>query len=151
MRHPSGPTRIRVHVSLAVLALAFLAMHVVVLATDRFAGVGWRGALLPMGAAYRPVPVTLGVIGAYAGILAGVTAALAGRVGARVWWPLHKVAAGTLLLVWLHAVRSGSDSRPLLALYVATGAAIAVLAVSRYAARTPADRRGDVVVARTAR
>ena len=80
------------HVSLSVFALAFIVLHVVVLATDSYAGVGSRGALVPMGSGYRPVPVTLGVIALCAGLLAGLTAALAGRVTGRVWWPIHKVA-----------------------------------------------------------
>jgi hypothetical protein len=141
---PGTATRIRVHISLAVFTFAFVVLHVVVLATDSYAGVGWRGALVPMGAVYRPVPVTLGLVGAYAGLLAGLTAALAGRVSARVWWPLHKVAALSLVLVWVHGVLSGSDSRLLTAVYVASGAGVALLAVSRYAARTPADRLSEL-------
>ena len=137
---PSAATRIRVHVSLAVFTLAFLVLHVVVLATDSYAGVGWRGSFLPLGAAYRPVPVTLGVLAAYAGLLAGLTAALAGRVAVRIWWPIHKVAALTLAAVWLHGVLAGSDTRLLLPLYLGTGGAVVLLALSRYAARTPADR-----------
>jgi hypothetical protein len=148
LTRPSTATRIRVHVSLAVFTLAFLVLHVVVLATDSYAGVGLRGALLPMGATYRPMPVTLGVIGAYAGLLAGATAAFAGRVTARVWWPIHKVAAVSLVLVWVHGVLAGSDTVVLLVLYLVTGAVVAVLALSRYAARTPNDRVEELTRAR---
>jgi hypothetical protein len=137
---PSAATRIRIHVSLAVFTLAFLALHVFVLATDSYAGVGWRGAFVPMGASYRPVAVTLGVLAAYAGLLAGLTAALAGRLAFRLWWPIHKVSALTLVAVWVHSVLAGSDTRLLLILYVTTGGVLVVLALSRYAARTPADR-----------
>jgi hypothetical protein len=137
---PSTATRIRLHVSLAAFTFAFATLHVVVLATDSYAGVGLRGAVVPMAATYRPVAVTMGVIGLYAGLLAGLTAALAGRVTARIWWPIHKVSALSLVLVWLHGVLAGSDTRLILALYLTTGAAIALLALSRYAARTPADR-----------
>lgn len=137
---PSAATRIRIHVSLAVFTLTFLVLHVVVLATDSYAGVGWRGALVPMGASYRPIPVTLGLIAAYAGLLAGLTAALAGRTAIRIWWPIHKVAALTLAAVWVHGVLAGSDTRLLLPVYIGTGGAIVLLALSRYAARTPADR-----------
>jgi len=88
-RRPSTVARIRAHAVLATFTLAFTVLHIVVLANDSYAGVGWRGALLPMGASYRPVPVTLGVIGLYSGLLSGVTAAMAGRLTARLWWPLH--------------------------------------------------------------
>ena len=107
LARPRPLTRLRVHVSLAVFTLAFTLLHVVVLATDPWAGVGWRGALLPMASAYRPVGVTLGVIAVWAGLVTGVTAALAGRVFAGVWWPVHKVAAAVLALVWVHGVVAG--------------------------------------------
>jgi hypothetical protein len=137
---PSAATRIRIHVSLAVFTLAFLILHVVVLATDSYAGLGWRGALVPMGASYRPISVTLGLVAAYAGLLAGLTAALAGRMAIRIWWPIHKVSALTLVAVWVHGLWAGSDTKLLLPLYVGTGGAVVLLALSRYAARTPADR-----------
>jgi hypothetical protein len=144
VRRPSTASRLRLHASLAVFTLAFTVLHIVVLATDEYAGVGWKGALLPMGSQHRPVPVTLGVIGLYAGILAGVTAALAGRFASRVWWPLHKVGSVSLVLVWLHGVLAGSDTLALLALYLGTGLAVVGLGVSRYAARTHADLVAEI-------
>src|SRR6185437_6510015 len=74
---PNPATRIRLHIVLAALTLALTIAHIVVLATDRFAGVGWRGASLPMQSAYRPAAVTLGVLGAWAGLV----------VAARRYWP----------------------------------------------------------------
>jgi len=149
-RRPSTVARIRAHAVLATFTLAFTVLHIVVLANDSYAGVGWRGALLPMGASYRPVPVTLGVIGLYSGLLSGVTAALAGRLTARLWWPLHKVSALALVLVWLHGVFSGSDSATLTTMYVLTGAAVVALAVSRYVTTTPADRVDELAQGATA-
>ncbi|HET9655691.1 MAG TPA: hypothetical protein VFP72_10080 [Kineosporiaceae bacterium] len=140
LRRPSTVSRIRLHVVLTAFTLAFTVLHVVVLATDHYAGVGWRGALLPLGASFRPVPVTLGVIGLYAGLLAGATAVLAGRLPARIWWPLHKVSGLALLLVWVHGLTAGSDTPALLGLYAGGGLLVLLLAVSRYVATTPADR-----------
>lgn len=141
---PSRATRLRLHVSLAVFTLAFTTLHVAVLATDPYAGVGWRGTLVPMASAYRPVPVTLGVIGLYAGLLAGLTAALAGRIGLRLWWPIHKVAVVSLALVWVHGLQAGADSAALRWMYVGTGAGVLALAASRYIARTRADRLDEL-------
>jgi hypothetical protein len=140
LHRPRTVTRIRVHAVLAAFTLAFTALHVVVLATDPYAGVGWTGALLPMGASYRPAPVTLGVIGLYSGLISGTTAALAGHMAARVWWPLHKVSAAALALVWLHGLLAGTDARPLLLMYGLSGAGVIALAASRYIATTPRDR-----------
>ncbi len=141
-RRPSAAARIRAHVSLAVFTAAFLVLHIVVLATDRYADVGWWGALLPMASGYRPLPVTLGVVATYSGVLAGITAALAGRWMARIWWPVHKVAAGCFVLALLHGVLSGADTPALVPLYAVTTAGLVVLAGSRYRAAARA-RRAD--------
>lgn len=134
-RGATMPIRMRVHITLAVLALGLIVLHVVVLATDRYAGVGWWGAALPMGARYRPVGVTLGVLGAWIGLLSGISAAAAGRLPWRFWLPLHRVAAVSFLLVWLHGVLAGSDTRPMLWLYLGSGALVLSFAVPRYVAR----------------
>ena len=54
--------RLRVHVLLAIFALVFVVLHVVVLAIDPWAEVGWWGALVTFGSEYRPLPVTLGLL-----------------------------------------------------------------------------------------
>ncbi len=141
---PSSAARIRIHVSLSVFTLVFTVLHIVVLATDKYAGVGWWGSFVPMGATYRPLPVTLGVIGLYAGLAAGITAALAGRVSRRVWWPVHKVAIVSLALVWAHGILAGIDTPAIVAMYVLTGGAVVGLAVSRYVSTTHRDEAEDL-------
>lgn len=136
-RGRSAMTRMRAHIVLALLTFGFIVVHVVALATDAYAGVGWLGAALPLGAQYRPLPVTLGVLGLWLGLLAGGSAALAGRLPRRSWWPLHKIAALTFVLVWLHGVLAGSDTTALLGLYIGTGLLVLGAAVDRYANRRP--------------
>ena len=149
LRRPRPATRIRLHVSLAVFTLALTVLHVVVLATDSYAGVGWRGTLVPMGSTYRPVPVTLGVIALYAGLLAGLTAALSGRrIAARVWWPVHKVAAIALLLVWgARRARRHRHAAAAVALPVSPARPCWSLAGWRYTARTPRDLVDELAAA----
>lgn len=144
MRWLAAATRIRIHVTLAVFTFMFVILHVVVLATDSYAGVGIAGALLPMGSAYRPVAVTLGVLGLYSGMAAGITAAGGGRLAARIWWPMHKVAAVSLALVWAHGLLAGTDTG-LIAMYVLTGLGVIALAASRYASRNSRERAAVLV------
>jgi DMSO/TMAO reductase YedYZ heme-binding membrane subunit len=132
LRRPHPRTRLAVHRGLAVFTLVFVALHVVVLAGDSWAGVGWRGAVVPLASSYRPLPVTLGLLGLWSGAAAGATAALAGRLGGRIWFPLHRVAVAAFVLVWGHGVLTGSDVLALRLLYAGTGAGVLVLAVSRY-------------------
>lgn len=148
---PSSAMRIRIHVALASFTLAFVVLHIVVLATDHYAGVGIAGALLPFGSEYRPVPVTLGVLGMYAGLIAGLTALLAGGIASRIWWPIHKIAVVSLALIWLHSIWAGSDTPALLTMYVVTGGLIVALAVSRYVSRTPADLAAESTPTATTR
>jgi hypothetical protein len=142
LSHPARPLRgrtairrMRAHVTLALLALAAAVLHIVILATDRYAGVGWVGTLLPMRADYRPIPVTFGVLGFWIGLLAGVSAALAGHLPLRMWFPLHRVATVSFLLVLGHGFWAGSDTTGLSVLYAASGALVLALATGRYLAK----------------
>jgi hypothetical protein len=141
-RHLSFPaprTRLTIHATLSLFTVAFTGLHLVVLALDPWAKVGWLGALLPMASGYRPVAVSLGILALWAGIITGVTARFAGRFASRYWWPIHKVAATLLLLVWAHSILAGSDASSLTPFYIVTGLFVVALAMTRYAARTPAD------------
>jgi len=142
--HPPAATRLALHVSLATFTLAFTALHVVVVATEPSSDLGWRDLLLPFASAHRAVPRTLGVLAVWSGLITGVTARLAGRFAARVWWPVHKGAIVAFLLTWAHSVIAGSDSLALRWFYLASGLAVLGLAVSRYSAKTPADRIADL-------
>jgi hypothetical protein len=146
LRRPSPSTRIRLHVTLAATTLAFTLVHALMWATNTAGGVGWWGAFVPWGSAYRPLHVSLGVLGLYAGVLAGVTASMAGRrAAARLWWPVHKVAVVALALVWVHAL-GGVDAHALLPFYVGTGLLVVVVGVSRQLAlrhRDHAQAMGD--------
>lgn len=144
LRRPRAATRLAVHVAVATFTLAFTVLHVVVIATDEWAQVGWRGAILPMASEYRPVPVTLGVLALWAGLVTGLTARLAGRFAARIWLPVHRGALVVFVLVWAHSVLAGTDTPALLTGYLVSGALVLAVALSRYAARTPTDRLGDL-------
>lgn len=144
VRRPSAASRIRLHIALSLFTFGFTVLHIVVLATDRYAGVGWWGAFVPMGASYRPLPVTFGILGLWLGLLVGLTAALSGRLPGRAWWPLHKLAGLSLVAVWAHAVFSGSDTTSLRPLYLASAVLVLGFGLTRYAARTTADRRREL-------
>ena len=129
------PSRIRLHLALVVFTLAFTAMHIAVLVLDPYAKVGVLGALLPLGAAYRPVPVTLGLLSLWAGLISGASASLAGRGAGRIWLYLHRLAGSAWLLAWMHAVLTGVDTAALTGMYVFTGLGMLALALWRYLAK----------------
>lgn len=135
-------TRLRLHIGLATSALLFTILHLVVLAVDSYAKVGWLGALLPMQSAYRPVPVTLGVIAFWGMVIISASAALSNtRLFQRSWLWLHRISLSFYALAWLHGLLAGTDSLDLLALYVSSGVFTIVLATWRYVTPSLRSRR----------
>jgi hypothetical protein len=132
---PGAAAQLRAHAALAAASVVLVAGHVVSLALDRYAGVGWSGAFIPGHAGYRPVGVALGTVAAYLLVMVTATAALAGSVARRVWFQLHRLALAVLVFAWAHGVVAGSDGRALRWVYIASGALVATLLVTRWWAR----------------
>jgi hypothetical protein len=109
------------HEHVAVFVWSFLVLHVGLLAVDRYANVGWLGAFLPGAAGYRPIPVALGTIAAYALLVTSVTARWTRLLPSGWWVRLHRLSAVVFFGVWLHAVLAGTDSGALELLYLVTG------------------------------
>lgn len=128
-------SRLRLHLALAAAAAAATVLHVVTLATDRYAGVGWRGTYVPMASTYRPVAVSLGLIGVWIGVVVGLTGLLAGHLPGRMWWPVHRIAVFALIAVWGHGVFGGGDTAALRPLYLISGALVLAVGWWRYARR----------------
>ncbi|HMC70040.1 MAG TPA: hypothetical protein VKJ07_12865 [Mycobacteriales bacterium] len=137
-RRPAVEAQLRLHATLAAVTLVLVIGHIVALVLDTYAGVGWKGAVVPGGATYRPAAVAIGTVSVYLGLLVGGSAALAGRVLRRSWLPIHRLAGGVFLLVWLHGVLAGSDSGRLVPVYLVSGGVVLALAVTRRLAVSPA-------------
>ncbi len=114
-----------------LFALAFVAVHVTSLVLDPYAGVGLAAVFVPGLSQYRPVAVSLGTLALLAGLLAGATAWFPARFP-KVWLPIHRFGGIIFVLVWLHAVSSGTDTPRLEALYVVTGLLPLAAAAARY-------------------
>jgi len=156
LRHPwrlrrpfgHGETRLRLHATLATATVALVIGHLVSLASDRYAGVGWVGAFVPGLSKYRTFAVSLGVIALFFIGLLFVTARTAGRRGARHWSTYHRFATLTFVLIWFHGVLAGTDTTALRTLYVTTGVGVGVLALTRHgSARRRRRQSGDHDVA----
>jgi hypothetical protein len=132
---PRPDSLLRAHVVLAACTVALLAGHLASIALDHYAGVGWTGSFIPWQSTYRPTAVALGTLALYGIVLVGGTAALAGTIGKRVWFPIHSVSAVLFCLCLAHGAMAGSDSHTLRWVYVATGAAVAAAQITRWAAR----------------
>jgi hypothetical protein len=134
---PAPLTQMWVHAALAAVTGLLVVGHVVALAADSFAGVGWTGAVVPGASTYRPLAVGLGTLAGYVVLTVGLSVPLAGRVIGRRWLAVHRWGSAAFALVWLHGLLAGSDTPRLRLVYVVTGALVGTLATSRRLARSP--------------
>ena len=132
--HPES--QLRLHSALGTATCLLVGGHVAALASDRYAGVPWPGTLVPDTSTYRPVAVTLGVVALYFLVALTATAALGATFVSRHWLVVHRLAAPTVALVWLHGVLAGSDTPRLRLFYAASGAIVAVVMLTRVLARS---------------
>ena len=133
-----------VHRSAAVLTLAMLGLHAVLLVTDRFINLSLGGALVPFTAGYRGFALGLGTLAVYGSVVVALTGALRGRTAAspgavRAWRGVHLSAYAAWVLAMGHGVLAGTDTGTTwgLAAYVGCGA----LVVGAIAVRLQAARR----------
>jgi len=131
-RRPSAPSILWAHVTLAAGTVTLLAGHLTALALDKYAGVGWTGVFVPWHAQYRPTPTALGTLALYALVLVAGTAALAGSIGRRVWFPIHTVSVLVFCLTLAHGILAGSDAYALRWVYVVSGGLVLVLQATRW-------------------
>lgn len=120
------------HEHIWVFVLAFLTGHVVSIAVDRFANVGWLGALVPGMSEYRSIPVALGTLSLYALLVTGLTARVTRLLPSGWWLKLHRLSLGVLALAWAHGALAGTDTVAAASVYGATFASVLMAATYRY-------------------
>ena len=130
------------HRNVTLLAIVFVAVHVVTTVADGFAPIGLLDAVVPFASPYRPVWLGLGAV-AFDLLLALVaTSLLRARVGLRAWRAVHWLAYASWPVALLHALGTGSDARrgwlDLLARSRSARSSLAVLWRSSRRARRPA-------------
>jgi methionine sulfoxide reductase heme-binding subunit len=99
------------HRNLSLLGLCLLAAHIVTTVLDPFAHITVRDVIVPVGAAYRPVWLGLGVAATEILVAIAATSLLRERIGARVWRLIHWAAYASWPLAVVHGLGTGSDAR----------------------------------------
>jgi sulfoxide reductase heme-binding subunit YedZ len=139
LSHPSNQATWRLskhlfpwHEHLLLFTASLLAIHIVSLIVDPYAGVGLGGALIPGLSEYRSPAVALGTLAVYALIATSITARYTRLLPAGVWLKLHRLSLVVLILAWLHGVLAGTDSDALRVLYAASFGLVVAAAAHRY-------------------
>jgi len=114
------------HKNVSLLAVAFLAVHIVTAVTDSFVTIRWVNAFVPFTGTYRPVWLGLGAVASDLLIALVITSIARERIGYRVWRAVHWAAYACWPLALVHGLGTGTDARQPWALATFLGSLAAV-------------------------
>ncbi len=99
------------HRNASLLAVVFLALHVVTIVIDGYVPIRWLDVVVPFASAYRPAWLGLGAVALDLLVAVVVTSLLRGRLSRRVWRAVHWLAYACWPLAVAHGLGIGSDNR----------------------------------------
>jgi methionine sulfoxide reductase heme-binding subunit len=128
------------HRNASLLSSVFVVVHIASAVLDGYVPISWADAIIPFGAAYKPLWLGLGALSLDAFLAIAVTSLLRARLGYRTWRSVHWLAYGCWGLALVHGLGAGSDRHQawMLGLDVLAVGSVAVAAAWR---TVPALRR----------
>jgi methionine sulfoxide reductase heme-binding subunit len=141
------------HRNVSLLAVVFLAIHVVTAIADPYVTIGLAAAVLPFASAYKPLWLGLGAISLDLIAALILTSLARARMNRRAWRGIHWLAYAAWPLAVVHSLGSSSDARSGLVLGVLAGCVLATLAalawrLSRAAGEIPRAGRAAATLSR---
>ncbi len=101
------------HKRVSVLAMVFLALHVLTAMLDTYVHIGWLAVVVPFASSYRPLWVGLGTVGVDLILALAISGALRQRISARTWRAIHWLAYGSWPVAIAHSLGMGTDASAL--------------------------------------
>jgi predicted ferric reductase len=98
------------HRNISLLALVFLALHIVTAVVDPFTHLGIIAATVPFGSYYRTFWLGLGTVAFELMIAIVITSLLRQHIGLRLWRLVHWLAYLSWPVAVLHGLGTGTDS-----------------------------------------
>ena len=99
------------HRSLALLAVVFLAIHVLTAMADSYVTIRLAAAIIPFASSYEPVQIGLGAVALDLIAALVITSLLRARMNRRLWRAVHWLAYAAYPVTVLHSVTSSADLR----------------------------------------
>ncbi|HEX3461054.1 MAG TPA: ferric reductase-like transmembrane domain-containing protein [Acidimicrobiales bacterium] len=115
------------HKRISLLAMVFLAFHVLTSVLDTYVSVGWAAILVPFASSYRPVWTGLGTVGVDLMLAVAISSALRQRISAQAWRAIHWLAYGSWPVAMAHSLGMGTDASKLWMDALAGACSLAVL------------------------
>jgi methionine sulfoxide reductase heme-binding subunit len=98
------------HRNIALMAMVFLAVHIVTAVVDPFTHLGWLAAVLPFSSYYRTFWLGLGVIAFEILVAIAVTSLVRGMIGHTVWRAIHWLSYASWPIAVIHSLGTGTDT-----------------------------------------
>jgi sulfoxide reductase heme-binding subunit YedZ len=99
------------HRNAALLAVCFLAIHVLTAVADSFTSIGLRDAIVPFAGTYRPFWLGLGALACDLMLAVVFTSLVRRRLGYRAWRTVHWASYASWPIALLHGLGTGSDTK----------------------------------------
>ena len=116
------------HRRVSLLAMVFVALHVVTTVTDAFAPIGWLSVIVPFASPYRRLWLSFGTVAVDLLLAVTISSLLRQRIGARTWRALHWLSYASWPLAVVHGLGTGTDPHLRWVLALVVGCVTAVLA-----------------------
>ena len=127
------------HRNLALMALVFLALHIVTAVVDPFTHLGWLAAVVPFSSYYRTFWLGLGTVAFELLIAVTVTSLVRGFIGHAAWRAIHWLSYASWPLAVVHSFGTGTDTWSvwMLAIDVLCILAVAAAVAARLLTQSP--------------
>jgi methionine sulfoxide reductase heme-binding subunit len=115
------------HRNLSLLAVAFVAVHVLSAVFDGYVKIPLTAAVIPLSSSYERFWLGLGAVSLDLMLAAAVTSLLRRHLSRRAWRAVHLTAYLSWPVAWFHSVFAGGDLRHGLLFALAMGCAVALV------------------------
>jgi predicted ferric reductase len=97
------------HRNLSLLAVVFLALHIVTAVVDPYTSLGWVTSVIPFSSSYRTVWLGLGTVAFDLLLAVLLTSLLRNLIGRRAWRAVHWLAYASWPIAVVHGFGTGTD------------------------------------------
>jgi predicted ferric reductase len=132
-----------IHRTASLLAVVFVAVHVLTAVLDQFASISLVDAVIPFAGSYRPLWLGLGAVAFDLLLAVAITSLVRARTGHAMWRGVHWLAYAAWPVAVLHGFGTGSDVHQTWLMSVTLACVTAVLAavIGRATVGWPENRR----------
>jgi sulfoxide reductase heme-binding subunit YedZ len=116
------------HRNLSLLAVAFVAVHVLTAVLDTYVSINVAAIVIPFASAYKPLWLGVGAVSLDLVLALIVTSLVRARMSRQLWRGLHWFSYAAWLSAVVHSLFSSTDVQKGVLLYLTVGCCLAVAA-----------------------